>query len=65
MEIIERKIKADVINENRCLQISYNSDGRLVLRFFDVEQPNKDRIISFTSLETIEIIDFIKRKMGR
>jgi len=65
MQIIERKIKTDVINENRCFQISYNSDGRLALRFFDVEQPNKDRIIVFTSLETIEIIDFIKRKMGR
>jgi len=64
MQIIERKIKAEVTDENRDIQISYNNYGHLVIRFFDDARPDKDRLITFTATETDKIIGFIKRISG-
>ena len=65
MQIIERKMKVDVNDENRNIQISYNSYGHLVIRFFDDTQPNKDKMIVFTVPETFKIINFIKKMITK
>lgn len=63
MEIIKRemKIKKDIPENIGRMQMSYNSDGHLVLRFFDDSNPNEDTLIVFSFYETRNLIFFLSK----
>ncbi|HDH91592.1 MAG TPA: hypothetical protein ENF38_01435 [Candidatus Aenigmarchaeota archaeon] len=63
MEIIKRKIKFEKEEENRKIQVSFNSDGHLTIRFYNPEDPSKDKLIIFTARETNEILSFIRWRL--
>lgn len=63
VEILKRKLKVDEKFDHRQMQVSYNSFGHLMMRFFDKEKPNEDSIIVFTQMETNRIIQFIKDRL--
>ena len=68
-EIFERKSKRDTMIEptddfNAGFQVSFNSDNKLVFRWYALDkegkQTGKDLLICFTYLETKIIMEFIK-----
>ena len=64
MEYIEREIKSKKITlpENYdCVQVSVNSWGHLVIRFFNNQNPDKDVVIVFDAAATGHIIRYIKK----
>ncbi len=72
LEVLERKTtiytKEEKVYDASAIdfQVSYNSHGHLVLRWFSKDQTKRksDVIITFTARETREIIEFIKRKLA-
>ena len=67
MEIIQRtsKVKRIEIDESLTMfQASYNSDGHLMIRLYDLENPNKDLIIVFTAAQSRELMRFIKNAVN-
>ncbi|RLJ08635.1 MAG: hypothetical protein DRP12_00275 [Candidatus Aenigmatarchaeota archaeon] len=66
MEIIERKskVKKTVIDPESAIQVSYNSHGHLVIRFFKPDKENEDTVLVFTASQTRAIIRFVKNSIG-
>jgi len=68
MQIIKRKTKTEIQQfdpvKNK-LQVSYNSDGHLVIRISERNEEEKksdeDTLIVFTAAQTRQIVSFIKR----
>ena len=64
MEIIKRKATVSketisTIRGERVMQVSYNSYGHLVLRFFDPSGANEDTLITLDVRETRELVRFV------
>ena len=64
MEIIRRKAivskeTIDTLESNMVMQVSYNSYGHLVLRFFDPSGANEDTLITLDVRETRELVRFV------
>ncbi len=64
MEIIRRKAIVsketfDTLESNMVMQVSYNSYGHLVLRFFDPSGANEDTLITLDVRETRELVRFV------
>lgn len=62
VEIINRKSRMEKEQDNRTIQVSYNSFGHLAIRIFDKEakEPVEDKLIVFTMEETQKIIRFVQ-----
>lgn len=64
VQIIERKFKAKVSEIDRekypNFQVSLTNEGRIVLRFYNKQNPNEDIIISLTLSESTTLKQFIK-----
>ena len=63
MEIIRRKAivskeTIDTLESNMVMQVSYNSYGHLVLRFFDPSGANEDTLITLDARETRDLLRF-------
>lgn len=64
MEIIRRKAivskeTIDTLESNMVMQVSYNSYGHLVLRFFDPSGANEDTLITLDARETRDLLRFV------
>lgn len=66
MEIIRRKaiVSKETFDtweamSTRRMQVSYNSYGHLVLRFFDPSGENEDTLVTLTVNETRELVRFV------
>ena len=66
MQVLKRKIKAEeVLNtEDLKMQISFNSDYHLVLRFFNPEKPAEDIVITLTAEQTRQLLRFIRFRLS-
>lgn len=62
-EVIKRhegfKSEKETIGENSRVQISYNSDGRIVIRY--IESSEEDTLIVLDNRETNELMRFIQK----
>ena len=65
MKIIDREMKViesctDKSNHSLMCQASFNSDGVLTLRNYNIEDKNSDEIIIFSREETLAIIKLFR-----
>ena len=67
MEVIRRKltVSKDTIHtgvlSTNVMQVSYNSFGHLVLRFFDPNEGNEDVLVVLDTKETYELFQFVSK----
>jgi len=64
MELMKRKIDADKSlidwEEVPVMQLSYNSDGRLCIRFYNPNDQSNDVLMNFTRSETLRLARFLE-----
>jgi hypothetical protein len=61
MEIIKRRMEVNRNILSGEMQIGYNSDGRLTIRFFNVDNLNEDTLIILDFYETKSLISFLNK----
>ena len=66
MEIIKRKseltketIETRPALSSKRMQVSYNNDGHLVLRFFDPNGEREETLITLDARETRQLLNFV------
>lgn len=68
VQIIKRKAgkmpeKMTVNNENARVQISYNSDGHLVIRYINIHDNDEDILVVLDDRTTYALKDFVKYRL--